>query len=139
MIPVVLLAKISVFEMLCLESEIQQTNGPFAFCQCYRHWWPKKLMKTGLVFHTSLLQYVILAPCCNVRMIYLSYLPFIFQFYKWSSSFVYFRKTEKWWISPRLHPISVPYKENKSTCKFKENWQVQFSEKVYITQSGKLL
>ena len=62
MIPVVLLAKCSVFEMRWLESDIQQTNGTFAFCQCYRHCWLKKLMKTGV-------QQGFLAVCNFVSML----------------------------------------------------------------------
>ena len=49
MIPaVLLLAKYSVLEMLWLESDIQQTNGTFVFCQCYGYWWLKKLMEIGV-------------------------------------------------------------------------------------------
>ena len=35
MIPVVLLAKCSVFEMLWLASDIKQAHGTFVFCQSY--------------------------------------------------------------------------------------------------------
>ena len=99
MIPaVLLLAKYSVFEMLWLESGIQQTNGTFVFCHFtdigdWKSWW-------RLVFNSAFL----LLVCCNVRLIYLYYLPFTFHFYNWNYSFVYFRKTEQWWISPGLHP-----------------------------------
>ena len=132
MIPaVLLLAKYSVFEMLWLESDIQQTNGTFVSdtdAGDWKKWW-------RLVFNSAFLQLV----CCNVRPIYLYYLPVVFQFYNWNSSFVYLRKTEQWWISPGLHTISVPYKENKSTCKFEENWQVKISEKACVIKSGKFL
>ena len=44
---VLLLAKYSVFEMLWLRSDIQQTNA-FVFYQYYRHWGLKKLMDIGV-------------------------------------------------------------------------------------------
>ena len=49
MIPAVFfLAKCSVFEMLWLESDTQQTNGTFVFCKYYGHWRLKKMMEIGV-------------------------------------------------------------------------------------------